>query len=85
MVYGWEYASIIGMLIYLATNSHSDIAYSVHQCARFTQCSKASHAIAVKRIIRYLKGTASKGMSMHPIDKYTVNCFVDDDFKKLLG
>ena len=81
----WEYASIIGMLMYLATNSRPDIAYSVHQCARFTHYPKASHAQGVKRILRYLKGTASKGMTMHPTDKYTVNCFVDADFAGLWG
>ena len=32
----WEYASIIGMLMYLANNSRPDIAFAVHQCARFT-------------------------------------------------
>ena len=29
----WDYATIIGMLMYLATNSRPDIAYAVHQCA----------------------------------------------------
>ena len=34
----WEYAVVVGMLMYLATNSCSVIAYSVNQCARFTHC-----------------------------------------------
>jgi len=32
----WSYASVIRMLMYLASNSHPDIQYAVHQCARFT-------------------------------------------------
>jgi hypothetical protein len=29
----WEYASIIGMLLYIANNDRPVIAYSTHQCA----------------------------------------------------
>jgi len=32
----WSYASIVGMMMYLASNSRPDIAFAVHQCARFT-------------------------------------------------
>ena len=53
----WEYAEIVGMLMFLATNSRPNITYAVNQCARFTHNPKASHATAVNHIIRYLKGT----------------------------
>jgi len=39
----WDYASVIGMLMYLTSNSQSDIQYAVHQCARFTHNPRASH------------------------------------------
>ena len=58
----WEYASIVGMLMYLGQNTRPDIAFAVHQCARFTHNPKHSHAVGVKRIIRYLQGTKDKGM-----------------------
>jgi hypothetical protein len=32
----WNYASIVGMLMYLSANSRPDIAFAVHQAARFT-------------------------------------------------
>ena len=32
----WGYASVIGMLLYLSSNSRPDIQFAVHQCARFT-------------------------------------------------
>ena len=71
--------------MYLATNSRPDIAYSVNQCARFTHAPKASHAVAVKRILRYLKGTNSKGMIINPSDAFNVDCHVDADFGGLWG
>jgi hypothetical protein len=39
----WNYASAIGMLLYLASNSRPDITFAVHQCAQFTHCAKHSH------------------------------------------
>jgi len=31
----WNYASVIGMLLYLSSNTRRDIQFAVHQCARF--------------------------------------------------
>jgi hypothetical protein len=50
----WEYATVVGMLMYLAANTRPDIVYAVHQAARYRHAPKASHAIAVKQILRYL-------------------------------
>ena len=81
----WDYAVVVGMLMYLATNSRPDIAYSVNQCARFTHSPKASHAAAIKRIVRYLKGTVTNGMIINPSDILNVDCYVDADFGGLWG
>ena len=51
----WEYASIIGMLMYLANNTRPDIAHAVHACARYLHNPKQSHATAVKHILRWNK------------------------------
>ena len=79
----WEYASIIGMLMYLANNTRPDIAHAVHACARYTHQPKKSHATAVKHILRYLKGTSSKGMVIKPNNIHELNCYVDSDFAGL--
>ena len=44
----WQYNSIIGMLMYLSANTRPDIAYAVHQAARFSHAPRHSHAIAVR-------------------------------------
>ena len=57
----WDYASVIGMLLYLE-NTRPDIQFAVNQCARFMQDPRVPHARAVKKICRYLKGTRTRGL-----------------------
>ena len=76
----WEYASIIGMLMYLANNTRPDIAHAVHACARYSHNPKQTHATAIKHILRYLKGTADKGMVIKPNSIDALDCYVDSDF-----
>ena len=76
----WKYRTVVGMLMYLAANTRPDIAYAVHQAARFSHAPRQSHAIAVKRILRYLKSTEDKGMIMTPTEEHRVDCYVDSDF-----
>ena len=49
-----SYASVIGMMLYLASNTRPDISFAVNQCVRFTHNTKVSHETAVKRICMYL-------------------------------
>ena len=50
----WNYRSVIGMLNYLANTTHPELAYAVHQCARFCNAPKRSHESSVKHILKYL-------------------------------
>jgi hypothetical protein len=81
----WNYASVVGMLLYLSGNSRPDICFAVNQAARFTHDPKQSHAQAVKRIVRYLIGTRSKGLIFKPSGDWKVDCYVDADFCGLWG
>jgi hypothetical protein len=56
------FRSIVGALQYL-TFTGPDIAFSVHQVCQFIQNPMVSHFTAVKRILRYLKGTMQLGLS----------------------
>ena len=79
----WEYATAIGMLLFLSSNSCPDIQYAVHQCARFTHSPKQSHQQAVLRICRYLKATENQGLSFKPTQELTLDCYADADFAGL--
>jgi hypothetical protein len=81
----WNYRSIVGMLLYLATNTRPDIAYAVSQVARFSHNPRKSHATGVKTIIRYLAGTKDKGVIYVRPKVLTLDCYVDADFAGLYG
>ena len=81
----FNYASIVGMLLYLTGHSRPDCAFAVHQCARYTFEPKQSHEAALKRIGRYLKGTRSMGLIMDPTSDLTIDCYPDADFAGLWG
>ena len=81
----WQYSSIVGMLLYLSTNSRPDIAFAVSQVARFSSAPKQSHAAAVKMIIRYLAGTKHQGTIFTPNTTFKLDCYVDADFAGLHG
>ncbi|CAN6719979.1 unnamed protein product [Malus baccata var. baccata] len=55
------YRSIVGALQYLVF-TRPNIAFSVHQVCQFMQSPMASHYLAVKRILRYLKWTMTHGI-----------------------
>jgi hypothetical protein len=81
----FNYAGVVGMLLYLSGHSRPDIAFAVHQCARYTFAPTALHGQALKRIGRYLKGTIDRGLIMTPSDRLQVDCFPDADFAGLYG
>ena len=76
----WNYRSIVGMLLYLSTNTRPDITFAVSQVARFSADPKQSHATAVKTILRYLKRTRTLGMIIRITGSLTLDLFVDADF-----
>jgi hypothetical protein len=81
----FNYAAAVGMLLYLCGHSRPDIAFAVHQCARYTFCPTRRHELALVRIARYLKGTADKGLIMTPLADARIDCYPDADFAGLYG
>ena len=81
----FNYASVVGMLLYLSNNTRPDITFAVSQVARFTHNPKKSHASAVKSILRYLSRTSDKGLIVKPDGTFNLRCHVDADFSGLHG
>ena len=76
----FHYRRVIGKLNYLEKSSRPDIAYAVHQCARFCENPKQQHVDAVLHLVKYLKGTRSEGMYLHPKADRSFEVWVDADF-----
>jgi ATP-binding cassette subfamily B (MDR/TAP) protein 1 len=70
----------VGKLNYLEKGSRPDIAYAVHQCARFSADPKQEHGDAIRWLAKYLKGTREKGMILLPTVERQLEVFVDADF-----
>ncbi|KAK8635371.1 hypothetical protein V6N13_004110 [Hibiscus sabdariffa] len=52
-----EYAKIIGSLMFLMNCTRPDIAYAVSRLSRYTHNPSNEHWIALKRLLKYLRGT----------------------------
>ena len=61
-----KYQSMMGSLLWAAISTRSDIAQAVSTVSRFNKEPNQAHLTAVKRILRYLKGTADLGIVYGP-------------------
>jgi hypothetical protein len=79
------FAQITGSLLYAAQCTRPDISYAVQTVSQFTQNPKAKHWTAIKRILRYLKGTINHSLVYQddPEDEKnqeTLQTFTDSDW-----
>jgi hypothetical protein len=87
------YGTVVGMLGYLSNATRPDLSYSVNQCRAYTSNPRRHHWVALKRIIRYLKGTLNYGLvysMIHGQDQLTAYSDADwasdaDDRKSVTG
>jgi hypothetical protein len=56
------YASVVGSLIYAMVCTRPDIAHAVGVLSRYMSKPGKEHWTTVKRVFRYLRGTASYGL-----------------------
>jgi hypothetical protein len=59
---GHLYASMVGSLSYLAICTRPDLAQATSELGRFAAAPTDEHVAAVKRVLRYLKGTTTLGL-----------------------
>ena len=74
------YQSAVGSILYISTRTRPDISYAIGSCARFSANPTKGHWTAVKRIMRYLKGTINLGLTYSSIIPNELVGFSDADW-----
>jgi hypothetical protein len=74
-----RYRSIVGALQYL-TLTRPDISFSVNKVCQFLHAPTTVHWTAVKRILRYVSGTTSLGLTFRKSSFTLVSAFSDADW-----
>lgn len=62
VVDGTHYRSLLGKLNYLASTTRPDLTFAISYLSQFNQCPHVDHLGAVKSVLRYLAGTADRGI-----------------------
>jgi histone deacetylase 1/2 len=75
----FRYRSIVGGLQYL-TLTRPDISFAVNKVCQFLSQPTDVHWEAVKRILRYVKGTLSTGLSFRKSTSTSISIFTDADW-----
>ncbi len=75
--YKSRYRTLVGSLMWLSLSTRPDITFAVNQLAKFVQRPGPAHFSALKRVLRYLKGTLDFGL--------TFRRDTGDKIKKLVG
>ena len=77
----FHYRSVIGKLNFIEKSTRPDISYATHQCARFCENPKVSHAKAVKRLVAYLRNSRDEGIVMDPKkERLSLEIYCDADW-----
>ena len=74
-----HYRSVVGALQYV-TITRPELAYSVNRVCQFMQAPTEIHWKAVKRILRYLKGTPKLGIHLRRSPTLNLMAFCDADW-----
>lgn len=74
------YQQAVGSLMYLTQGTRPDLAYAINNVCRFNTCYTKEHWTAVKRIMRYLRGTSNLKLSFRKIDNHSIHGYTDADW-----
>lgn len=74
-----KYQTIIGSLQYLSL-TRPDISLSVNKLSQFMHRPTLDHWYAVKRVLRYLAGTSSRGIFLPANNEPVLHAFTDADW-----
>ncbi|KAJ9551410.1 hypothetical protein OSB04_015455 [Centaurea solstitialis] len=74
-----RFRRLIGRLLYLSV-TRPDIQYAVNNLSQFMQSPHTAHLDAAHRVLRYLKGTISKGILLSSASSLHLSGFSDSDW-----
>lgn len=77
------YRSLVGAFQYLTVTS-SDLSYVVNQASKFLQAITTYHLYSVKRILRYVKGTISFGLTFRRPHTNSILGYFDVDWARYI-
>ncbi|KAI3526642.1 hypothetical protein L1887_05902 [Cichorium endivia] len=78
------YRKLVGSLQYLAF-TRPDVSYAINRLAQFMHAPSQIHWQALKRVLRYLKGTIYHGLFLKRDSSLTLNAFLDSDWGGVLN
>lgn len=76
----FPYRQAIGSVMYLAIATRPDISYAVGRCSRFMENPAQIHVNAVKRILKYIRGTINSGIHYKFDRDFYLRGYSDADF-----
>ena len=74
------YQSMVGSLLYAACATRPDISYAVGAVSKFNSKPTEAHMTALKRILRYLKGTTTLALKYQKCENLSVVGYSDADW-----
>ena len=74
-----------GSLMYIANSTRPDIAKAVHNSARFVNAPTQWDVNKVKMILRYLRGTATRGIVFKDCQSHSICGYCDSDYASSLA
>ncbi|XP_013634771.1 PREDICTED: uncharacterized mitochondrial protein AtMg00810-like [Brassica oleracea var. oleracea] len=74
-----EYRAVVGSLQYLSL-TRPDISFPVNKMSQYMHKPTDEHWNAVKRILRYLSGTMTKGIMLYANNTPSLHAFTDADW-----
>ena len=76
---GSNYRSFVDALLYCIM-IRPDIAFAINKVCQFMHHPSYVHWQAIKRILRYLKGTSHFGIFLQPSFDFNIICYIDADW-----
>lgn len=76
----YPYRQLVGNLMYMAVATRPDISYAIGSVSRHLENPTVTHENALKRILKYVKGTLDFGILFHKVGNNKLCDYSDADY-----